>query len=335
MKLECWQEDNLFDTLSGAWNALHERSHTATVFNSVPYARIWWRHFGVPGTLQVWTVWEDEKLVGVAPLYKTTNEQGTSVLRFVGGVDVSDYLDMVCEPGREDDIVATLLAGWADVPGCCPFDFHAVPHASPSREAFLRLAPAYGFKVTERREEVCPVITLPTTWEGYLAKLAGKQRRELRRKLRKAGQEELVSWYWTPPELIPEEMGNFFRLHMKSGAQKAAFMTEAMQQFFRELAVALTERGWLDLCFLLINGVPAASLLSFHFRNEVQLYNSGLDETLSDALSPGWLLLCYHIEEAIALGRTRYDFLRGNEEYKFRFGGRPEPIYQVQLEKIQ
>ena len=128
-------------------------------------------------------------------------------------------------------------------------------------------------------------------------------------------------------------MEHFFDLHILSGAEKKAFMTPPMKTFFRELVTACTEQGWLDLSFLLVNGVPAATLLSFHFRNEVQLYNSGINIALSDALSPGWLLLCYHIEYAITLERSRYDFMRGDEEYKFRFGGRSEPIYQIQLEK--
>ena len=332
MKLQCWQDNKVFSALESAWMALHERSKSATIFNSVTYARIWWRHFGAPDTLQVWTVWDDDKLVGIAPLYETTNEQDQRVLRFVGGIDVSDYLDIVSEPGREEEIITALLAEWANVL-CCPLDFHALRYASPSREAFLRLAPTFGFTVAETREEVCPVITLPTTWEGYLKQLAGKQRREIRRKLRKAGQDELVSWYRTPPELIEQDLEQFFDLHILSGAEKAAFMTPAMKLFFRELAVACTEQGWLDLSFLLINGVPASTLLSFHFRNEVQLYNSGINNTLSEGLSPGWLLLCYHIEYAIALERSRYDFLRGDEEYKFRFGGQSEPIYQIELNK--
>lgn len=330
MKLQCWQDENVFDALEGAWRALHERSQTATVFNSVVYAKVWWRHFGTPNTLRVWTAWENDQLVGIAPLYETTNEQNQQVLRFVGGVDVSDYLDIVCEANRENEVVAALLAEWANV-CCCPIDLHSLPHASPSREAFLRSAATFGFEAKQEREEVCPVIPLPDTWEEYLSQLVGKQRRELRRKLRKAGQDELVTWYRSPQGMVEEDLDRFFDLHIQSGTDKETFMTEKMKLFFRELVAACNKEGWLDLSFLLINGIPAATLLSFHFRNEVQLYNSGIDVSLSNALSPGWLLLCYHIEYAIGLNRSRYDFMRGDEEYKFRFGGQSEPIYNVQL----
>lgn len=331
MRVECQREDGVFDALAEPWRALHERSATATIFNSEVYARIWWQHFGTPGALQLWTVWDEDVLVGVAPLYETVDEQGAPVLRFIGGVEVSDYLDVVTEPGREEEVLATLLAGWADAPCSCPLDLHALPHASPSREAFLRLAPALGFHATAEREAVCPVITLPDGWEAYLEQVDGKQRRELRRKLRKAGQEGLVSWYRVPPEGVAEEMESFFHLHALSSPEKAAFMTPPMRAFFIELALAFSARGWLDLCILLVNGLPAAASMGFRFRDAVLLYNSGFDSALTDSLSPGWLLLCYHIEATIAEGYRRYDFMRGDEEYKFRFGARSELIYHLRL----
>lgn len=333
MKLECRRDEDALAELADAWEALHARSATATIFNSLPYARLWWRHFGTPGALQLWLVWDGPALVGIAPLVEGLTPAGEPALQLLGGVDVSDYLDIVAEPGREDEVVKALLEGWADVPCHCLLDFHALPHASPSREAFLRLAPAFGLRASEAREEVCPVISLPDRWEAYLEQLEGKQRRELRRKLRKAGQEELVSWYHVAEGLVPEELEHFFELHARSGPDKATFMTPAMRAFFHDLAATFAARGWLDLSFLLVNGERAASMLAFQFRNEVLLYNSGFDASLSEGLSPGWLLLSYHIEEAIASGRRRYDFMRGDEEYKFRFGARSEPIYNLRMQR--
>ncbi len=35
--------------------------------------------------------------------------------------------------------------------------------------------------------------------------------------------------------------------------------------------------------------------------------------------------------EAIGRGRRRFDFLRGEERYKYEFGPTPEPVYTVTL----
>ncbi len=318
-----------FDSLASAWEALHAVSPTATPFNSLPYARLWWAYFSGTDTVEVWVVRDGETTLGIAPLYRTADESGATVLRLVGGVDISDYLDVLTVAGREAEVVSALMACAGDY--CCRLDFHNLPHASPIREAFLCLMPHGNSNLVSVREAVCPVITLPTSWEQYLAQLEGKQRREIRRKLKKAGQETLVGWYRTPPETVGEDIATFIHLHRQSGADKAAFMTARMAQFFTDLAEAFAARGWLDLLFLKIDGRYAATYLAFRFRDTVMLYNSGIDPSYAETLSPGWLLLCYHIEHAIANGFHRYDFMRGDEEYKFRFGGKSEPLYHMKI----
>lgn len=323
-----------FEEVATEWDTLHGVSRTATPFNSLAFARLWWQYFGGTDRLELWTVRDNAgTLVGLAPFYRTLNDDNEPVLRFVGGVDISDYLDVVSAPGREADVASALVAFWAAC-DCCCLDLHDLPQASPIREAFLRVAPAHEARVEMEREAVCPVIPLPDNWNDYLEQLDGKQRREIRRKLRKAGQESLVSWHVTPADAVHEAMPDFLRLHQLSTPEKAAFMTPLMAQFFTELAEAFVAKGWLELIFLHINGQPMASYFAFRWRESILLYNSGFDNAAGDALSPGWLLLAYHIEYAISKGMKRYDFMRGDEAYKFHFGGKPEPVYRLQMSKV-
>jgi CelD/BcsL family acetyltransferase involved in cellulose biosynthesis len=39
-------------------------------------------------------------------------------------------------------------------------------------------------------------------------------------------------------------------------------------------------------------------------------------------LSPGWVLLAYLLQWATEHGRSEFDLLRGNQDYKYKFGGR-------------
>lgn len=41
------------------------------------------------------------------------------------------------------------------------------------------------------------------------------------------------------------------------------------------------------------------------------------------------MLLLYLIEHAIQNGRREFDFLRGNEEYKYRMGGQDRPVIEI------
>ena len=60
---------------------------------------------------------------------------------------------------------------------------------------------------------------------------------------------------------------------------------------------------------------PAAALFCLEYGDTVGLYNSGFDPE-ARALSPGVVLIARTIEDAIARGFRRYDFLRGEEPYK-------------------
>jgi CelD/BcsL family acetyltransferase involved in cellulose biosynthesis len=81
------------------------------------------------------------------------------------------------------------------------------------------------------------------------------------------------------------------------------------------------KRGWLQLNFLVVNDTPVATYLNFDYNDHILVYNSGLDPAEYGHLSPGIVLLAYTIEHAIELKRDVFDFLRGDEQYKYRMGG--------------
>jgi CelD/BcsL family acetyltransferase involved in cellulose biosynthesis len=88
--------------------------------------------------------------------------------------------------------------------------------------------------------------------------------------------------------------------------------------------------GWLQLAFLTVGGKKAASYLNFDFQNRLYIYNSGLNPIFEN-LSPGWVLLGYLIEWAIAEGREMVDFMRGDEGYKYQLGGKDRFVIRATL----
>jgi CelD/BcsL family acetyltransferase involved in cellulose biosynthesis len=63
------------------------------------------------------------------------------------------------------------------------------------------------------------------------------------------------------------------------------------------------------------------------------VYNSGYDPIKYGALSPGIVLFAHSIQDAIAAKRRRYDFLRGNEEYKYRFGAKETEVMELHIRR--
>jgi CelD/BcsL family acetyltransferase involved in cellulose biosynthesis len=83
-----------------------------------------------------------------------------------------------------------------------------------------------------------------------------------------------------------------------------------------------------------VNGRKAAAYLNFDYHGRIWVFNSALDVEASSGVSTGWVLLAKLIQWAIEHGRKHYDFLRGDEDYKLRFGGRPTNIYRLTITRL-
>jgi CelD/BcsL family acetyltransferase involved in cellulose biosynthesis len=325
----------IFDTLAGEWDHLLHPERSDVFFSSLDWQRTWWKHLG-RGTLSIVTVRDDGgALRGIGPWF-IEEIDGQRAVRFVGCVDVSDYLDFLLMPGHEEEALGALLDFMlsGEAPEWDIFDLCNIPQDSPTRTLLPRLAKARGLTVEESVADVCPVITLPATYEDYLAAMDKKQRHELRRKRRRA-EAALVDWYIAgDAHDLDTEIDKFLELMSLSTAEKDTFLQEpGHQAFFREMGRITFERGWLELIFLTVDGQPAAVIWQFAYRDRMLLYNSGLNQADFGTLSPGIVLLTYGIEDAIQRGLSKYDFLRGDETYKYRMGAETTTVHNIRVRR--
>src|SRR6185436_3833587 len=131
-------------------------------------------------------------------------------------------------------------------------------------------------------------------------------------------------------EAVESRFDEFLTLHRQSRVGKARFMDERMEAFFRRVAAGLAESDGVRLWLLETPDGPLASFLTLEWDGTVGLYNSGFRPDAA-ALSPGLILLAHVIRDAIERGRRRFDFLRGEERYKYEFEPTPEDVYRVTL----
>ncbi|MEO5952632.1 MAG: GNAT family N-acetyltransferase, partial [Chloroflexia bacterium] len=161
--------------------------------------------------------------------------------------------------------------------------------------------------------------------------LRKKDRHELKRKVRKLEGRDDVHWHLVPTgdtEQMREEMVVFLDLHRSSGVDKAHFMDDKMAEYFIDMAQTMTGPGWLELAVLDVSGEPASAYLSYKYGERLYLYNSGYSQRFA-AYSAGVALLAYRIHKAILQGIKWFDFLRGDEEYKYDFGAKDTYVYRA------
>ena len=233
------------------------------------------------------------------------------VVRLSGEADLTDYHSPL---GASIDECVALVAH--------RFSGHAFSFDSLPREALEPLASALtvaGVVPATRRHGATLVIDLPADAETWTASLPKKHRHELRRKRRRFV--ELLGEPLLERRADPEAFEAFITMHRSSRRHKSGFMTETMERFFWSLFVDADAS--IDL--VSVAGSPVAAAFGFVDANAFYLYNSAYVEDAAD-VSPGIVLLALMIERSIDGGLRRFDFLKGDERYKYRLGAVDRPL---------
>ena len=358
MRVDLYTDPQAFGSLRAEWADLVARSSYNTLFLRPEWMAAWWQVFGPEGALRLLAVrGDDGRLLGVAPLFLAAVDADPSqplpalsferprpnpaatpqpTLLLVGGTEVTDYTDILVEPEHAPAVIEAIFAALLErVPGWRWLDLHNIPDGSPTLGLLTRLAEQHGLAVELGQEEVCPFISLPASWDEYLASLGKKERHELRRKMRnieQAGRVHLLEV--TAPAQLEGSVETFMALHEASTPDKASFMRDPrMRRFFRLITRMAIENGWLDLSFLAIDDQPAAGILCFHYGDGLLVYNSGCDPQAWPGLSPGIALLGHCIRKAIDRGLHEFDFLQGSEPYKYDLGARDRPVWRLLIRR--
>lgn len=335
MKVHSYTTTDVFDDLRSEWNNLLKRSTTDTPFSTHEWHSLWWAAYH-PGDLWVLTFRDDadDRLLGLASLFIEPNEDGERLVHFVGCEDVTDYLDVLVDRDHLNDVYQALAEALADHhEKFDALDLCNIPGGSNTCRMLPPALEAVGFDVQTGLQEVCPVVPLPENFEAYLEMLDKKQRKEVKRKLRIAdGQGEALHWYIVNGSHdLDAEMEKFLQLMAASHPEKAQFLEDDKHvTFFKSIVPAAAQAGWLQMNFLEVDGEPVAAYVNFDYNNRVFVYNSGLNPNKAAALSPGIVLLSYNIEHAIEQKRDIFDFLRGDEQYKYRMGGQDTEVHNLQ-----
>jgi CelD/BcsL family acetyltransferase involved in cellulose biosynthesis len=329
MPIEFIRDVPSWERITAEWNTLLARCATENPFLRSEFLRAWWDHLGggewPSGELRI-AVWrENGEVLGIAPLFRNGRDGETRLL-LIGSVEISDYLDILSVPDKLPVFCANLLDALAGLPAeeFGALDLFNLQAGSPTIPILEQETARRGWALSRMPLQICPVIDLPASWEEYLSALDKKSRHEIRRKLRRAesGEEKMELNI-----LGAREMEEFFRL-MACDEHKAAFLTPVMRDQFRSIAEAAEQAGMLELAFLEIGGRKAAAYMNFTLGKRVWVYNSGMDPQYA-ASSPGWVLLAMLIRRAIETGYRAFDFMRGDEPYKFQWGGKGDPVLRL------
>ena len=326
-----------FQKLQPVWNKLLLKSHSPNIFLSWEWLFNWWEVFGKDNELKILSFFEDDRLVGLAPLYLRPRRLLPLItikeLLFLGtgGTVRSDYMDIICSPEyrrtcwetfgayllkRKDWDVATLR----DVPeDCHPFLSHT----------FEQL------RTQTIGEDVCYVIKMPASFDEYLSNLNTRMRRNIRNRRRNLHRDFTSVIYHRVKESAELDpwMRRFRELHsirMRVKGLDSKFYDHDYERFHDRISQTFFRKGWLYAVDLELEGKMVAGRYNFIYDNKIYDYQTGFNPNYNRS-GVMQALISYIIEDCIKMGVKEFDFLAGEEDYKRRFTNSHENIFSIRI----
>jgi CelD/BcsL family acetyltransferase involved in cellulose biosynthesis len=102
-------------------------------------------------------------------------------------------------------------------------------------------------------------------------------------------------------------------------------------EFWKQMLSACLPMGFLHMSVLESNGAPISWHMGFLYKGRFYYYKPAYDVQLA-AYSPGKVHLMKLIEQSLRQGATVFDFLRGEEAYKYDWTKSSISLYQMQID---
>jgi CelD/BcsL family acetyltransferase involved in cellulose biosynthesis len=316
-------QDQIGDLLP-EWAELFAADDRATPYQSPGWARAWWRHWAGGSRPWLLAVRDGERLVGLAPL---CSERVLGLRRLRVNGEPGDYWDVLALPEYRtavEEVVGQELQrrqkDW-DV-----LVLSQLPHGSSFAGALERA----GLRAVHRSAVACPGIALPDSFDAYLATLPTSRRTNLRRRLRNLDEGELE--LRVPPiEEFPAAIDRWQALRERQWAAMDKRLTREhttprFRDFLLEVTTDLVPAGLALVWEFVREGEVVGSFINFCDARAFYQYLGGFAPELG-RLAIGKVATAEGIRASIADGRSYYDFMRGDEPYKYWYGAdnRPSP----------
>jgi CelD/BcsL family acetyltransferase involved in cellulose biosynthesis len=249
----------------------------------------------------------------------------------------SEYIGLIAETGREDE-VADAAARALESGELGAFDEMVLSRMngdSASTQALTSALAIHSLAPAPLAEAPAYYISLPETWDEYLALLSSSRRYRLKRALR-----DFEKWSGGEHEVIrskePGDLTKGFQIladlhaeRWRASGRGGAFASTRFFAFHERVLPVLLEQNALELIRLEVRGEPVAAVYNIVWDGRVHFYQSGRKMDVPKKIRPGVILHAFAIQTAIDNGRREYDFLAGTARYKEELSTATRPLSSV------
>jgi CelD/BcsL family acetyltransferase involved in cellulose biosynthesis len=296
-----------------------------TPFQLPQWLLTWWTHFG-NGKLHVLVFREKDAMVGIVPCFRH-QWNGLRQMTLIGS-GISDYLEPAIDPQHCPAILHRLrdhLQAEMDW-GIC--DWQDLSIDTPLRG----LRSEGNFDLASTADLPCSEIRLEGTFDEFRNARPKDLKRNLRRYKEKAeavGHVHFEVVKKTQPELIKALIDLHDAKWQKRG-EPGMIQANGSAEFLCDVANKFAPGDMLRFFSLRFRDQIAAIILAFPYGSTMFGYLSAFDPK-HEALGLGRTLLLEAIRYCYQNGYQAWNFLRGDEPYKFWWGAQVIPKCRVRL----
>jgi CelD/BcsL family acetyltransferase involved in cellulose biosynthesis len=304
------------------WRALVEACADASPFQS-PEWLLAWREAFLPNGLWALAVRDGPRLAGLAPFYIHQAGGGRRQLTLLGN-GLSDRLDLIAGAADRASVSAVVFQHLAHSGAWDVADLRDLPQTSPLLAGRM---PGAAQDLIEP-EPPCPVLGFD---EG--AELPERRRRDLARCERRIEERGEVGHRIADHASRAGDLGDLIRLHgarWEERGEEGVFAADAVRRFHESATEALLACGSLRLEVLTLDGRVVAAHYGLRQGRRGYSYVHAYEPGLA-ACAPGRLLLARVLDDARRDGLAEFDFLRGQETYKYEWGARDRPQFRRRI----
>jgi CelD/BcsL family acetyltransferase involved in cellulose biosynthesis len=292
--------------LTASWRHLAASVPDSSYFQTPDWVVSWWETIGGRPSGSAALVWEGARLSGVLALAKTREPLtrvvplGISVLTNAGSGIGTDHAGWLAAPGAEDS-----LRQWLGTVG--PVLLKGVP---------MSLGESLGGRLIQTQR--CPrlvVADLPGLMSAKLAKT-------LRNAQRRLAREGVEFSFKGPGEVTLADLEVLYelnRLRRTDAGDRPIFDDPLRRAFHERMLPWAGEGGGTAILQAAVGEQIVGALYGFTWQATYAYYQVGWDPRFRQ-LSLGSVLVLEAIEECARQGIEIFDFLRGADDYKYRFG---------------
>lgn len=313
-----------FRNLQTEWTELIEGCRCRSFFLSWEWLYTWWQYLADDRKLNIITARHDGRLIAIAPLASRPRRfmrlLPFRVLEFLGSGSVgSDYLNILVRDGYEEEALRAIAGALTERDSV--LELSQVERMSSRMINLALQLRLLGWRTHRTTVNFCPFISLRQhSWATYLAGLGSAHRTNLRRRLKKlsATFNMRIEVAKTQPQRYVA-LKTLVDLHLKRWNQRGgsdALHTDALLAFHEAMSALALEKGWLRLHVMWLDDVPVAAVYGFLYNNVYHFYQAGFDMDFRD-YSVGLVMTGMTIRHAIEEGAAEFDFLHGEESYKY------------------